>query len=174
MGTFTILFLWESCIKIFLFTIVFTPHCRMQWGVKLQIQITPRSWSKDEKILGCELEAQVGTSDGKNRMSKIWRYCLFKQPVLDTYKVTFCLKGASVDPSYSPVYSLSPAALQIIILSLWPIRVCCALSLFVCFFFSYCLNVLVVWFPNALGVSLLVHLLCYFPHSNCNRIKSAS
>jgi hypothetical protein len=29
-------------------------------------------------MLGCESGTQVGTSDGKNRKSIIWRYCPFK------------------------------------------------------------------------------------------------
>jgi hypothetical protein len=50
----------------------------MQRGVKLQIQITPRSWKKDENILRCESRAHVGTSDVKTRRSKIWHYYPFK------------------------------------------------------------------------------------------------
>jgi hypothetical protein len=57
----------------------------MQRGVKLQIQINHGLEEKDEKILGCELGTQVGTSDGKNRRSKIWHFCPFTQYVKSWY-----------------------------------------------------------------------------------------
>jgi hypothetical protein len=59
-----------------------SPRCMMQQGVKLQIQIKPRSFSKRTKSIGDKSEAQVSSPDGKNRKSKIWRYCPFKQKLV--------------------------------------------------------------------------------------------
>jgi hypothetical protein len=61
----------------------------MQRGVKLQSRITPRSWSKRRKDLGCESGAQVGTSDGKNRRSKIWRHSPFNERIILLKTPTF-------------------------------------------------------------------------------------
>jgi hypothetical protein len=38
--------------------------------------------AKDKRILRCESGTQVGTSDGKNRRSKIWRYCPFNYSII--------------------------------------------------------------------------------------------
>ncbi len=60
----------------------------MRREVKLQIQITPRSWSQKRKDCRVWIRAQVGSSDGKNRRSKIWRYCPFNT----VHKLTAQLK----------------------------------------------------------------------------------
>jgi hypothetical protein len=49
----------------------------MQRESNFKFKLLHKVEAKDEKILGCESGAPVGTSDGKNRRSKIWRYCPF-------------------------------------------------------------------------------------------------
>ncbi len=49
---------------------------RLPWSLKRQS--CHEVEAKEENILRCESGAQVDTSDGKNRRSKIWRYCSFK------------------------------------------------------------------------------------------------
>ncbi len=55
----------------------------MQQGVKLQIQITPRSWSKRRKDFRVWIGGAGGHFWWENRRSKIWCYCPF------TYKCIF-------------------------------------------------------------------------------------
>ncbi len=59
--TFTIQVLWESCIKALpTYNLFLTPLCMMRRGVKLHIQITPRTWSKRRK----DFRVWIGDSGG--------------------------------------------------------------------------------------------------------------
>ncbi len=99
--TFTILFLWEPCITTPLASIFLLNAASCCGKSNFKFKYLHEVEAKDEKILGYESGGQVGTSDKKNRRSKVWRYCPFKESLFRDYPVG--LKKTGLNQRHSTV-----------------------------------------------------------------------
>ncbi len=84
------------------YNLFLTPHCMMQGGVKLQIQITLWIWNQIWKKIRMWIRALDDTFDEKNQSCKISRYCTFKACQFKNYFFGGKTQPCSVCLSQSP------------------------------------------------------------------------